>query len=222
MVGVFLRLFSNNSCKKRRKKYQIFFFDQQQKTVYKLLHSSLLFLLPLLLEKKKYILRLFFIIIIIIIIIMTPPPTKTTQGKQQQQQQHPAKQKKELVDLECDDEFEEFEEEGALVFYRRELDLNKVASTRMMKRVVFENFFVSRCSSLARSFGERVTEGPLSLSLHPCFYAYRRVDERKRGKRRRGAMGGRLGRHGSGRFQDALERRAEKECRVATTPTKIK
>ena len=43
---------------------------------------------------------------------MTPPPTKTAQGKQQQQQ-HPAKQKKELVDLECDDEFEEFEEEGA-------------------------------------------------------------------------------------------------------------
>ena len=44
---------------------------------------------------------------------MTPPPTKTAQGKQQP----PAKQKKELVDLECDDEFEEFEEEGAsLVF----------------------------------------------------------------------------------------------------------
>ena len=41
---------------------------------------------------------------------MTPPPTKT--GKQHA----PAKQKKELVDLECDDEFEEFEEEGA-VFY---------------------------------------------------------------------------------------------------------
>ena len=159
---------------------------------------------------------------IIIIIIMTPPPTKTAQGKQQQQQ-HPAKQKKELVDLECDDEFEEFEEEGALVLYRRELDLNKVASTRMMKRVVFENFFgvaLLFSRALFRRASDRRTS--LSFSLHPCFYAYRRVDERKRGKRRRGAMGGRLGRHGSGRFQDALERRAEKECHVATTPTKIK
>ena len=153
---------------------------------------------------------------------MTPPPTKTAQGKQQQQQ-HPAKQKKELVDLECDDEFEEFEEEGALVLYRRELDLNKVASTRMMKRVVFENFFgvaLLFSRALFRRASDRRTS--LSFSLHPCFYAYRRVDERKRGKRRRGAMGGRLGRHGSGRFQDALERRAEKECHVATTPTIIK
>ena len=161
---------------------------------------------------------------------MTPPPTKTAQGKQQQQQQqqqHPAKQKKELVDLECDDEFEEFEEEGAshwFFSYRRELDLIIVKKQKdeTTRESFLKTFSVSRCFSLARSFGERVTEGPLSLSLHPCFYAYRRVDERKRGKRRRGAMGGRLGRYGSGRFQDALERRAEKECRVATTPTKIK
>mmetsp|Transcript_3335 Transcript_3335/g.10241 ORF Transcript_3335/g.10241 Transcript_3335/m.10241 type:complete len:91 (+) Transcript_3335:239-511(+) len=43
---------------------------------------------------------------------MTPPPTKTAQH-QGKQQQHPAnkQKKKELVDLECDDEFEEFEEE---------------------------------------------------------------------------------------------------------------
>ena len=153
---------------------------------------------------------------------MTPPPTKTAQH-QGKQQQHPAnkQKKKELVDLECDDEFEEFEEEGALVFYRRELDLNKVASTRMMKRVVFENFF-GVALLFSRALFRRASDRRTSLSLHPCFYAYRRVDERKRGKRRRGAMGGRLGRHGSGRFQDALERRAEKECRVATTPTKIK
>ncbi len=183
MVGVFLRLFSNNSCKKRRKKYQIFFFDQQQKTVYKLLHSSLLFLLPLLLEKKKYILRLFFIIIIIIIIIMTPPPTKTAQGKQQQQQQHPAKQKKELVDLECDDEFEEFEEEGALVFYRRELDLNKVASsTRMLKRVVFENFF-GVALLFSRALFRRASDRRTSLSLSPPMFL--RVPQSGREKTRK-------------------------------------
>lgn len=39
------------------------------------------------------------------------------EAQQQQQQQQAtatnAKQKKELVDLECDDEFEEFNEEGA-------------------------------------------------------------------------------------------------------------
>jgi hypothetical protein len=44
-------------------------------------------------------------------------PAAAQQQQQQQQQQQAtaanAKQKKELVDLECDDEFEEFNEEGA-------------------------------------------------------------------------------------------------------------
>ena len=43
-------------------------------------------------------------------------PAEAQQQQQQQQQQATAtnaKQKKELVDLECDDEFEEFNEEGA-------------------------------------------------------------------------------------------------------------
>jgi len=91
---------------------------------------------------------------------MTPPPTKTAQGKQQP----PAKQKKELVDLECDDEFEEFEEEGALVLYRRELDLNKVSSTRMMKRVVFENFF-GVALLFSRALFRRASDRRTSLSL---------------------------------------------------------
>ena len=118
-------------------------------------------------QKKKVLLRTHHhhIIIIIIIIIMTPPPTKTAQH-QGKQQQHPAnkQKKKELVDLECDDEFEEFEEEGALVFYRRELDLNKVASTRMMKRVVFENFF-GVALLFSRALFRRASDRRTSLSL---------------------------------------------------------
>ena len=86
----------------------------------------------------------------------------------------------------------------------------------------FWKLFRCRVAFLSRALSASEWPKDLSLSLHPYFYTNRRVDERKRGKRRRGAVGGRLGRHGSGRFQDALERRAEKECRVATTPTKVK
>ena len=101
---------------------------------------------------------------------MTPPPTKTAQH-QGKQQQHPVnkQKKKELVDLECDDEFEEFEEEGAsrwFFLYRRELDLIIVKKQKdeTTRESFLKTFSVSRCFSLARSFGERVTEGPLSLS----------------------------------------------------------
>ena len=57
----------------------------------------------------------------------------------------------------------------------------------------------------------RVKTDDLSLSLY--FNANEnRVDERKRGERRRGAVGKRLGRHRrNGRFQDAFERGVEEE-----------
>ena len=57
----------------------------------------------------------------------------------------------------------------------------------------------------------RVKTDDLSLSLY--FNANEnRVDERKRGERRRGAVGERLGRHRrNGRFQDAFERGIEEE-----------
>jgi hypothetical protein len=57
----------------------------------------------------------------------------------------------------------------------------------------------------------RVKTDDLSLFLY--FNANEnRVDERKRGERRRGAVGERLGRHRrNGRFQDAFERGVEEE-----------
>ena len=139
--------------------------------------SSLLLCLPLFFfSKRKRCCH-------IIIIVMTPPPTKTAQHQgKQQQQQHPAnkQKKKELVDLECDDEFEEFEEEGASQswFFFCILGENWISSIvpknkRMetTRESFLKTFFlVSRCFSLARSFGERVTEGPLSLSLSPPIF----------------------------------------------------
>ena len=71
----------------------------------------------------------------------------------QQQQQATgtnAKQKKELVDLECDDEFEEFNEEGA-----RRSFLGIVLKYKMRKErdpfFLFSLFFLSRARSLSLS-----------------------------------------------------------------------
>ena len=47
---------------------------------------------------------------------MTNTKSEGLAKEQQQQQQQKKKTKKELVDLECDDEFEEFNEEG--IVYR--------------------------------------------------------------------------------------------------------
>ena len=52
--------------------------------------------------------------------------------------------------------------------HRRELDLIivKKQEDETTRESFLKTFSVSRCFSLARSFGERVTEGPLSLSTH--------------------------------------------------------
>jgi len=80
----------------------------------------------------------------------------------QQQQQATgtnAKQKKELVDLECDDEFEEFNEEGA-----RRSFLGIVLKYKMRKErsvFLFSLFFLSRARSLSLSLSLSLFSVPL-------------------------------------------------------------
>ena len=102
---------------------------------------------------------------------MTPPPTKTAQH-QGKQQQHPAnkQKKKELVDLECDDEFEEFEEEGASRWFFF-VSSERIGSHRRQKtkgwddeRVVFENFF-GVALLFSRALFRRASDRRTSLSL---------------------------------------------------------
>jgi len=145
-------------------------------------------------------------------------PAAAQQQQQQQATGANAKQKKELVDLECDDEFEEFNEEGA-----RRSFLGIVLKYKMRKErsvFLFSLFFLSRARSLSLSLSLSLFSVPLLsrgarilnwLTLRDFTITNNRVDERKRGEGRRGAVGGRLGRHGSGRFQDAFERGVEEE-----------
>ena len=77
-------------------------------------------------------------------------PAAAQQQQQQQATGANAKQKKELVDLECDDEFEEFNEEGA-----RRSFLGIVLKYKMRKErsvFLFSLFFLSRARSLSLSF----------------------------------------------------------------------
>ena len=84
--------------------------------------------------------------------VMSPAAAQQQQQQQQQATGTNAKQKKELVDLECDDEFEEFNEEGA-----RRSFLGIVLKYKMRRER--DPFFFSLFSfSLARDLS-------LSLSL---------------------------------------------------------
>ena len=158
--------------KKKEKNFGVVFWPKKKRKQQSPLYSSsLLLFLPLFFfSKRKRCCWGHIIIIIIIIIIMTPPPTKTAQH-QGKQQQHPAnkQKKKELVDLECDDEFEEFEEEGASRWFF--LSSERIGSHHRQKtkgwddeRVVFENFF-GVALLFSRALFRRASDRRTSLSL---------------------------------------------------------
>jgi len=86
-------------------------------------------------------------------------PAAAQQQQQQQATGANAKQKKELVDLECDDEFEEFNEEGA-----RRSFLGIVLKYKMRKErsvFLFSLFFLSRARSLSLSLSLSLFSVPL-------------------------------------------------------------
>ena len=80
--------------------------------------------------------------------------TQTTQTKQANNNQQ--QQKKELVDLECDDEFEEFNEEGLFCFltYALKRDLVFFSVHRFVLRSVVSFRFVLFCFFLFRFMEE--------------------------------------------------------------------
>ena len=130
---------------------------------------------------------------------MTNTKSNETLAKEQQNK----KKQKELVDLECDDEFEEFNEEGIIITYLKSFRWRFEISLLSLVSFLFDRLCFVLC--FARKNWRTLLN---SLSL----FFENRVDERKRGEGRRGAVGKRLGRHRrNGRFQDAFERGVEEE-----------